>query len=102
ARLREMQTSLGAMRSQGMTREVFNSTSRGIAESRRALDTALAARVRETFANTTADPGGMLGTVVQFRDTMRAQGFLEAAPETMRAFNETIQRFQRAAAPRVA
>ncbi len=102
ARLHEMQVSLGAMRSQGMTREVFEAASHGVAESRRALDTALAARVRETFANPGADPRGMLGTVVQFRDTMRAQGFVEAAPETMRAFNEAIQRFQRAAAPRVA
>lgn len=101
-RLQEMQQSLGALRSRGMTRELFDATSSSVAASRQTLDTQLAARVRETFANPGVDPKSMLGAVTQFRDTMRAQGFTEAAPETLRAFNEAIQRLQRAAAPRAA
>ncbi len=101
-RLQEMQQSLGALRSRGMTRELFDVTSSSVAASRRTLDTQLAARVRETFANPGVDPKRMLGVVTEFRDTMRAQGFTEAAPETLRAFNEAIQRLQRAAAPRAA
>ena len=98
ARLQQMNQTLGALRSHGMTRELFEATTRDVAQARAGLDAALATRIRETFAGQGLEPRQMLGTLTAFRDGLRAQGFAEGAPATMRAFNDAIRSMQQAVA----